>query len=1267
MSSKSLIRSPVPITVLIVLLFGIPGVITTVHLSAGPPGAVTRSPSTLSASHTATPSAPAAPSTASAVQQRVLAEVRSAGVPLRDVFLPNFHAPRPVAGAPVTPSYTQWPAPIGVATYAVHDRNGTPTPYVLTTRSFEGSTTFNNLTAFYADDDAPWYLGEQLNAVLGNVTLLGNSSFAFWTQNVVMWSSETHLLQFIDNVWNFSSPSFDMTSNVFNSTGPSGQLVAPVFYYGLGPVLNISLPFSLDLYLNASTTNVGGHPDDIAWFNFTVIKSGHTVATGTYDHVVFNSQPAIPVATIPAPLFRVDGGNVTPTGFIPWDAELVLCGPGGGSTTSIYTLNASMNLQFWNTSLPGYSQTRDAWNVGSETGETVEGVATWFDKQHIVHLGPGPTIPEPMWGASPTSSNGFVKVTGSVSPANSFLFLNKKQPFNRTAASWAPVATNGNFQYLLSPANYSGLAEFSNYDPAPFVISQTNASTWNQPLFLLSNTSRGIYTPLAAWGDPQLAAISSSGSGSAAHPLILYNNQYRALEPEFGTFNDFGFPVFSGLMLTKTRAHVDATDLPTFAVNYRGPELVATEQQGLPDSNELQLQLFAADNVSIDGAASISGWFTPNQAGFPVANLLMWNSSYDLVASNTFLGEGSSMLLYGGSHNVVWGNWFRQLAPATAGTLGSSFPVGLAFYSSGNTVYNNFFNVSLPALSPSTTIYTETFYSSNAATFTDAWNISARPTWEPSTVNGFTLSGNIVGGSVQGGNYWSNYGTLSNPLGVLPYNDGGAIANGGDYLPLRYGATSGATTATFRAAGGPAGVAYSVTIDGYQLNSTGGSVVVPVTNGSYSYTIGDVPAGWSASPTSGMFSVAGAPVTIPITFTAIPATTYTVTFEATGAPFGSNWSVTLNGSPRSSTTDSIAFSEPNGSYAYSVAPPSNWRAAPSAGTVNVTGASTTVRINLTLGSVPTYSVTFTLSGAPSGASWSVSLNGASQGSTSTSIVFTEPNGSYTFAVSGLSTGWTAAPTSGTVPVSGADASVNVRAVRAPAPVYAVTLAEVGLPAGTVWSGSLAGGAISTNLSSVTIWEPNGSYPYLVTAQPDYTLAPSSGMAPVNGGPSTVTVRFSPANGWINGTVMPGNASLTIDGQTVTLNGGAFSVVASPQAHALVVVGSGYVPYFNNVSVSPGHAVTLTVSLARSSTAATTSSPPSHLSTLDWGLLIGLAALALIFLLGTLYFWNRSRRPPALTPVAPATTSSSPSAKATAPADRAGVPKDWEEGDPPAGR
>lgn len=902
----------------------------------------------------ARPTGPALPGTGmtAAAAHALLAGISAAHVPSRYVFLPNLEGREVRHGNVVTPLYDLSPAPMGVADLGVRNTTGTAVPTLLTTASFEGTADFTNASVFYLDNDAPDYLGLQLNTVLANVTLLGSPGYVFWNQNVVSWSARSHLLQFVDNIWNLSDPTGLISPNVFVSS--NGTLVAPSFYYALGPVINVSLPFTLDLYTNATIQDQGGYPYDSVWFNFTV-RNASGVFPGSFDHVVFDSQaPAAPVASIPAPVYEVNGATPTPTGYLPYDAEFVLGGPGGGSTTSVLALNATFALRFLNTTSRAYEVVPTALGYGTDTGETIEGVGEWYDAQGTVHLGAGPSVLLPMWNASPAARPGAIDLTGTIAPSTAFVFVNASRTFSPDAAAWAPVPPGGRVDYRLSPGNYSGEILASGRDPATFTVNASSPASWVLPGALTPNASRGVYTPLVAWGNAQLSELAVAGNGSAANPYLLPSAS-PGLDPVFGRLNDFTFPVFPGLLLLQTTAHVDADAPPAFAVNYTGANLATIEALSLlfglalPTSNDLQVELYGCANASVFGAAGVSGWFSPFLNGYPLANLMLWNDTGVLVGGSRFVNEGSSLLLYGGAKNVLWGNTFEGgPAAATLPVFGASV-VELSVFGSNNTIFDNAFTPSpdfaastLLAQSPATTPYTETYYSGNAARYVNAWNVSARPAAEVSFVNGYALYGSIVGGPVQGGNFWSDYGSAANPTGRLPYNESGAIAVGGDYLPLTLPAPF-TTNVTFTEAGLPAGTTWTVDLNGVSRSSAGSSVVFAVPNGSFSFVIVPV-AGLSASPSSGSFGVAGVPVVVGVSFLPGPTQVYPVAFAETGLPAGTNWSVGLAGASDASTRDTITFLEPNGTYAFSVGAPANFTVLPGTGNVSVAGASATVAV-----------------------------------------------------------------------------------------------------------------------------------------------------------------------------------------------------------------------------------------------------------------------------------------------------------------------------------
>jgi hypothetical protein len=84
--------------------------------------------------------------------------------------------------------------------------------------------------------------------------------------------------------------------------------------------------------------------------------------------------------------------------------------------------------------------------------------------------------------------------------------------------------------------------------------------------------------------------------------------------------------------------------------------------------------------------------------------------------------------------------------------------------------------------------------------------------------------------------------------------------------------------------------------------------------------------------------------------------------------------------------------------------------------------------DLYLGSVSVYStthgyyaVTFTESGLPAGTSWAVALNGTTETSTTSTITFSEPNGTYTYSI-GTVSGYTISSSGSSITVNGVNVS-----------------------------------------------------------------------------------------------------------------------------------------------------------------------------------------------------------------------------------------------------
>ena len=223
---------------------------------------------------------------------------------------------------------------------------------------------------------------------------------------------------------------------------------------------------------------------------------------------------------------------------------------------------------------------------------------------------------------------------------------------------------------------------------------------------------------------------------------------------------------------------------------------------------------------------------------------------------------------------------------------------------------------------------------------------------------------------------------------------------------------------------------------------------------------------------------------------------------------------------QSSTHPSIAFSEANGTYPYSITPVSGFDANPSSGTLTVNGAAVEASISFSSTAPAQFSVTFTESGLPASTSWSVKLGGNTGSATSASISFTETNGTYTFSVSPVA-GYTSSPGSGSLVVSGSAVGEPIEFTPIPPPgTYPITFTQSGLTAGTVWTVTLDTTPRSSSDTTITFDEVNGSSRFSVDSVRGFIESPSGGPVSVIGDPVSISILFTNSTPPSNGSEFP---------------------------------------------------------------------------------------------------------------------------------------------------
>ncbi|MCI4337231.1 MAG: DUF3494 domain-containing protein [Thermoplasmata archaeon] len=181
-------------------------------------------------------------------------------------------------------------------------------------------------------------------------------------------------------------------------------------------------------------------------------------------------------------------------------------------------------------------------------------------------------------------------------------------------------------------------------------------------------------------------------------------------------------------------------------------------------------------------------------------------------------------------------------------------------------------------------------------------------------------------------------------------------------------------------------------------------------------------------------------------------------------------------------------------------------------TGDVTLSASTIVV-ASVSSSTTYAVTFTEDGLTSVASnpWSVTLDGAQQSSTSTSIVFTVADGTYNYVVNSMA-GYRASPSSGTVTVSGGPASQSVTFTAGSSGNYPVVFTSSGLVSGTSWSVTMNGVQKTTTTGTLQFRESNGSYGFSISGASGYDAAPAAGLVSVVGSAVTQVIAFTSTSG-----------------------------------------------------------------------------------------------------------------------------------------------------------
>jgi len=771
-------------------------------------------------------------------------------------------------------------------------------------------------------------------------------------------------------------------------------------------------------------------------------------------------------------------------------------------------------------------------------------------------------------GQSPLSSTTTTITTSLANGSYTYSIGTPDKIYSAQGGSFTVNGANAGVSVTFAPVEYSITFTQTGLPSGTWYINVTTTSQTFSALYNKSITfteTNGTYSYTVATNNKEYAPSSATGSFTVNGTSVSISITF-ALYTYSITFTESGLPA-------STKWFVNITSGNSY--------LSTASSITLPAGNGTYSYTVATNNKEY-APSSATGSFTVS--GSAVSESVTFTElTWEVTFTESGLPSGTKWYL-----NISG----QSSLSSTTTSISTYEPNGTYAYTitSSNKIYN-------PNPSSSTFTMNGTALSETVSFSEIIYTVTVKETGLPSGTWYF----NITGGS----SYSSATTSLSfsEPNGTYGYtlstsNDyyapspsSGSFTVNGAALAVNVTFKLVAYNVVFKETGLPSGMVWFVVVNGTKTSSNTSSVTFLKRNGTYSFMIENPVNGtygirYVPKNATGTVTVNGKAMQVNVTFT----TQYYLLIKVTPSNGGtvspsSGWysaqsSIKLNAMPNASFMFTSWTGTGTGSYS-GIYNPHN---------ITIGGP-----VNETATFVEVYSVTFTESGLPVGTTWYINISGPrSFHSTSTSITFTEPNGTYSYSY-GVNTRYTTPSPSGSITVAGSSVSVSATFHLV---TYTITFIEIGLPSSDTWSVSLNGSASSpTNTTSITFTMPNGTYPYSVSPVSGLVVEPDSGDVDVAGQNVVVNIVFKSGSSGTGYLVSFIESGLPINGEWfVTLNGYTessfsdliqFYMGAGTYPYSISVTGNLHAnPNFGNVTVSHNMEVTVIISNSTSSSSTT---------------------------------------------------------------------------------
>lgn len=995
-----------------------------------------------------------------------------------------------------TAYYSYEPAPMGIADYGLSTSSGGGyTPYSYFTSMFLGKADISSLSTMTSSGDTEMTFQLNVNLVFYDSGI----EYVYWIQDVAfVQTASPQAIEFIDNVWNMSSPSASMLSSSISGNGTVAQSGSTGYYYSVASSYN--LPGN-DIYINMPTTADFKVISGINAMNRPTVAFEYNDGYGwvTYDNAVFSFVSDLTSDGG----FLVDGSSYNPYGTF-YDAEFILGGPGGGSDTMDLGSNVNIQLEYWNGN--NFQMITNAFNFGSDTAEGIDNVypnADYYSSTGTLfsNIGAG-------YGSlGQLYSYQNVGILDLTTQLNSGTLWVGSDPHQFADNSVILTLAPGSYDLYLYSAQGSGILLWSTQ--ATITAGQTLAIS--APV-IYTVTFRESGLPSGTEWSVDMGSDTLSTQGSTV--------QYYATDGSY-LFTVSGVP-----------GYVSSTYSGTVTVNGGDQTLEVTWTQAVYTVTfaESRLPPGTAWYVNVTGNQQ-SGPLTGQSYSIMLANgsyaysASTSDKNYDPSYEGAFIVKGSSL------NEAV--TYLEVTCPVTF--TESSLPPGAGWYvnitgqNSSSLITMQSYTAQLMngtysfTVATSDRIYTPSQYSGTVAvngaavsvqiTFSKViYSITFSETGLPSSAPWWV---NLSGQQSSGPIYASLYST-----GVVNGTYAYSISTSDkEYAPANYEASLTVNgppesqqnivfeiqtfSVVFVETGLGEGTWY-VNMSGIFESALAGSAMTYVLpNGTYSYTVSTSNRVFHPSFHAGSFSVRGA-ASLLITF---EKTLYSVEFSETGLPSNGVWYVNVTGFLSSAPISGTFHAEylTNGSYSYGISTANKVYGAIYNGTFTVQG--TSVMVNVTFSRV-VYNVTFVESGLPVGIEWYVNISGIGPSGPIITATYSAKlsNQSYEYYIQ--TSDKTFRPLyKNSLSVNGTPVNEQISFLEI---THSVAFSQSGLPAGAKWFVNLSNGqSFSSTTGTLSISEPNGTYSYTIaTSDKIYSLSTPLFPFTVNGVAVSKGITFS---------------------------------------------------------------------------------------------------------------------------------------------------------------